>query len=113
MINENLKRGTIELVILSMLRGGDKYGYQIVQEIFTKSKGVYDLQEGSTYPSLYRLQERGLISDRKELVGKKRTRVYYHLTEAGEKYLEKLIKEYRAVTEGIDLIVKGEPNGQA
>lgn len=112
MISENLKRGTIELVILSMLRGGDKYGYQIVQEILATSKGTYILQEGSMYPVLYRLQERGLISDRKELVGKKRTRVYYSLTPAGEKYLEKLIKEYRAITEGIELIIGGT-NGQA
>lgn len=107
MIAENLKRGTIELVLLSLLKEEDKYGYQIVHELFARSKGMYILQEGSMYPSLYRLLDKGLISDRKELVGRKRTRVYYHLEPEGEKYLEKLTNEYISVTQGIGLIVSG------
>lgn len=109
LVQENLKRGTIELMLLAMLTDGDKYGYQIVHDLFSRSKGRYVLQEGSMYPSLYRLLEKGLISDRKVLVGKKRTRVYYHLEPVGRQYLEKLIKEYRAVTEGIDAVITFDP----
>lgn len=105
LIQENLKRGTIELMLLSMLKEEDKYGYQIVHELFARSKGMYVLQEGSMYPSLYRLLDKGLISDHKELVGRKRTRVYYHLEPAGEKYLDTLVKEYNAITEGINLVI--------
>lgn len=105
LIQENLKRGTIELMLLSMLKEEDKYGYQIVHELFARSKGMYVLQEGSMYPSLYRLLEKGLISDHKELVGKKRTRVYYHLEPTGAAYLETLVKEYNAITEGINLVI--------
>ena len=109
-IQENLKRGTIELIILAMLKDSDKYGYQIVHDLFSRSNGRYILQEGSMYPSLYRLLEKGLISDRKELVGKKRTRVYYHLEPSGEQYLETLIAGYRAVTEGIEAVISFEPS---
>lgn len=108
-IQENLKRGTIELMLLSMLKDEDKYGYEIVHKLFSRSKGRYILQEGSMYPSLYRLLEKGLISDRKELVGKKRTRVYYHLTPDGREYLAALVNEYRAITEGIQAVIDYDP----
>ncbi len=109
LIQENLKRGTIELMLLSMLKDSDKYGYQIVHDLFSRSKGRYILQEGSMYPSLYRLMEKGLISDHKELAGKKRTRVYYHLEPLGREYLEALVKEYQAITEGINHVVYFDP----
>ena len=109
MIKENLKRGTIELILLAMLKDSDKYGYQIVHSLFSRSHGHYILQEGSMYPSLYRLLEKGFIEDRKELVGKKRTRVYYHLTPAGRTQLDRLISEYRAITEGIEAVIEVEP----
>ena len=107
MISEQLKRGTIELVLLAMLQDGDKYGYQLVQELFAKSKGMYELQEGSMYPSLYRLQERGFISTYEKVVCTKRRRVYYHLTEEGKVYLEKIVAEFRKITAGIELIFEG------
>ena len=109
MIHENLKRGTIELILLSMLKDGDKYGYEIVHQLFSRSNGRYNLQEGSMYPSLYRLLEKGLVSDSKVLVGKKRTRVYYHLTEDGRIYLDALIRDYRSITEGIEAVIDYEP----
>lgn len=108
-IQETLRRGTLELVLLSMLKDGDKYGYEIVRELFARSNGTYMLQEGSMYPSLYRLLDRGLISDRKEQVGKKRTRVYYHLTDAGEKYLEELIKGYYEIRGGVEAVINFKP----
>ena len=113
LIQENLKRGTIEMMLLAMLKDGDKYGYQIVHDLFSRSKGRYILQEGSMYPSLYRLLEKGLISDHKELVGKKRTRVYYHLEPLGEQYLTSLIEGYRAVTEGIEAVITFEPAAES
>lgn len=108
LIKENLKRGTIEMVVLAMLKQKDMYGYEIVHDLFVRSKGQYQLQEGSLYPSLYRMLEKGLISDHKELVGKKRIRVYYHLEPIGEQYLDTLIKEYNAITEGVELVLNSE-----
>lgn len=106
-VQDGLKRGTIELVLLAILKEEDKYGYQIVQELFRRSNGLYLLQEGSMYPALYRLLDKGFVSDRKELVGRKRTRVYYHLEPKGAEHLETLVNEYNTITEGVNLVING------
>ena len=66
------QRGVMALILLSLLRREDMYGYQLVQEIERCSGGQLKTQEGSLYPVLYRLQEQGLISDRRVLVGNRR-----------------------------------------
>ena len=84
------------------------YGYQLVQETARISEGRLVTQEGSLYPVLYRLQEQGLISDRKVLVGKRMTRVYYHLETAGEARLQELIRDYEDTTQGVFRIIQFE-----
>lgn len=100
-ISDNLKRGTIELTILTLLQDGDMYGYEISQQLSDRSGGLYRILESSLYPSLYRLVEKGMISDHSEKVGKRRVRVYYHLEEQGRKYLEDLKHEYILHTAGV------------
>ena len=70
-ISDNLKRGTVGFLLLTLLGEQDMYGYQLSQMLAQRSGGLYTLQEGSMYPTLCRLREKGLISDRKELVGAK------------------------------------------
>ena len=94
------------MVILSLLKREDMYGYQLVQETERSSGGKLTTQEGSLYPVLYKLQDQGLISDRKVLVGKRMQRVYYHLEPAGEQRLRELIQEYEEVTSGVFQIIK-------
>lgn len=69
------------------------------------SNGSIITQEGSLYPVLYKLEESGLISSQKVLVGKRMTRVYYHIEPAGSEHLQRLILEYNAVTEGMFRII--------
>lgn len=103
----NFQKGVLPLVILALLKREDMYGYQLVQETEKQSGGRLYTQEGSLYPVLYRLQEQGYISDRKELVGKRMTRVYYHIEPTGEAYLQKLIAEYKTITKGVLQIIHG------
>lgn len=105
-ISEGLKRGTIELVLLSLLIQKDMYGYEICQELKEKSHGLYVVTEGSLYPVLYRLIEKGCISDRNEKVGKRRTRVYYHIEQTGIDYLNEIKNEYFNMHNGISLILR-------
>lgn len=100
-ISENVKRGTIELLLLTLLDGEDMYGYQISQELSKRSNGRYTLQESSMYPTLYRLLDKGFISDRQELVGRRRTRIYYHLEPSGKEYLLKIRQEYLSLCGGV------------
>ena len=83
------------------------YGYQLVQETMNLSGGRIVTQEGSLYPVLYKLLDQGFISDRKVQVGKRMTRIYYHLEPAGEIRLKALLAEYRDITEGMALIIGG------
>ena len=103
----NYQRGVASLVILSLLKQEDMYGYQLVQEMERQSGGSLSTQEGSLYPVLYRLLEQGYISDRKVLVGKRMNRIYYHLESAGADYLDQLVKEYTAVVNGVLQIING------
>lgn len=103
----SFRRGVMTLVILSLLKREDMYGYQLVQQTCSSSGGKLTTQEGSLYPVLYKLLDQKLISDKKVLVGKRMTRVYYHLEPAGEQRLAELIREYEDVTQGVFRIIKG------
>lgn len=99
------RRGVTALVILGLLKREDMYGYQLVQETARVSGGKLTTQEGSLYPVLYRLLEQGYISDRRVPVGKRMTRIYYHLEPIGRMHLEELTQEYRNTTEGVFRII--------
>ena len=100
-ISDNLKRGSVELLLLTLLKEEDMYGYQLSQELSRRSSGRYKLVDSSMYPILYRMIEKGLITDRRVKVGKRRVRVYYHLTEAGNVYLEQARAEYLNTVGGV------------
>ncbi len=105
-ISESLKKSTSELLILYLLQNEDMYGYQIAQELKVRSDERFVMPEGSLYPTLYRLIEKGVISDRMEIVGK-RLRKYYHLEPKGRDYLETITNDYDKVNEGIKLVLSG------
>ena len=104
----SFRRGVMSLVILGLLKREDMYGYQLVQETEKQSGGRIVTQEGSLYPVLYKLVDQGLISDRRVQVGKRMTRVYYHLEPAGEQRLQELLREYEETSRGVFQIVKGD-----
>lgn len=109
----SFRRGVMSLVILALLKREDMYGYQLAQETEKCSGGKLKTQEGSLYPVLYKLLDQGLISDYKVLVGKRMTRVYYHLEPAGDARLNDLIREYMEVTQGVFQIIKEcDKNGE-
>ena len=101
----NYRRGIMSLVLLSLLETEDMYGYQMVQEIGQISDGRLTLQEGSLYPVLYRLQEQGLVSEKRVLVGKRMTRNYYHLEPEGIKRLREMTAEYEEMNAGVFAII--------
>lgn len=102
----NIKRGTIELVLLLLLQNGRKYGYQLSQELEELSNGEYELKEATMYPTLYRLTKNGYLICNEIKVGIRRTRVYYEITPEGRKYLQNLMQEYTSITSAVDKIIK-------
>ena len=61
---DTMKKGSIEMLTLFLLCEEDAYGYQLVQKIKERSKGLITVQEGSFYPLLYRLADDGYITGR-------------------------------------------------
>lgn len=101
----SFRRGAMSLVILGLLKREDMYGYQLVQQTEKLSGGRIVTQEGSLYPVLYKLLDKGYISDRKVQVGKRMNRIYYHLEPAGEARLQELLAEYNDTMKGIYMIL--------
>lgn len=107
MAQSNYRRGVTSLIILALLHREDMYGYQLVQETARASGGRIITQEGSLYPVLYKLEDQGYISSHRMPVGKRMTRVYYHLEPSGETLLTQLVEEYKTVTQGVFQIIYG------
>lgn len=100
-IEENVRSGIVELLILQLLSEEDMYGYQIKQELRRRTSDTFVMKEGSLYGPLYRMHSRNLISSHKEQAGEKRIRNYYHIEPAGEQYLAFGKKEIDRVFRGV------------
>src|SRR5215471_4975812 len=86
-LERELKRGSAELLILALLEERQRHGYEIGQLIADRSRGAISFHVASLYPTLYRLEDRGLIEGRwVEKAGQRRRR-YYRLTTAGRRRL--------------------------
>src|SRR5436190_17992387 len=86
-LDRELKKGSAELLVLSLVEDRPRHGYEIAQLIERRSRGVLHFNVGSLYPLLYRLENRGWIRGRwVEKAGQRRRR-YYRLTPAGKKVL--------------------------
>ena len=109
-IEENFKVGLLDLLILKLLSKEDMYGYQIKQEIYSSSKEKIDIKEGSLYGPFYRLENKNFITSNKVLVGAKRYRVYYHITDEGLEYLKNGIEVFNDIFSGANNIFKEEDN---
>lgn len=86
-LDRELKKGSAELLILSLLEARARHGYDLSKLIETQSDGVLTFRVASLYPLLYRLEERGWIEGRwVEKAGQRRRR-YYRLTPVGRRVL--------------------------
>jgi PadR family transcriptional regulator, regulatory protein PadR len=86
-VARELKRGSTELLILALLEERARHGYEIARLIDERSGGEITFHVASLYPTLYRLEDQGLVDGRwVERAGQRRRR-YYRLTPAGRKVL--------------------------
>ncbi len=111
-IEENFKRGVLDMIILKLLSRGDMYAYQMASVITEQSGGKINVNVGTFYAPLYRMISKGYISERKELVGKRRTRVYYHIEPSGIEFLHLSAEIYTKMNEGIQKILMEDNGGQ-
>ena len=93
-IARELRRGSLELVVLQVLAPAEAYGYEIVTMLASRTDGVLAVTDGTLYPVLYRLERAGLVAVRWETPERGVPRKYYRLTDAGRAELERLRHEW-------------------
>ena len=107
-MNIQLKKGVLELCVLSVLDAKDCYGYELVNEI---SKNI-QISDGTIYPILRRLTQEGYFTTYLQESQEGPPRKYYRLTDLGKKVKHELATEWLTFVEGVNNIVKGEVTGE-
>jgi DNA-binding PadR family transcriptional regulator len=94
-LNPELMRGSLELMVLSVLSDSSKYGYLIQQSLRDASDELVDLKAGTLYPILHKLETKKLVRSRwDDSTGRRRK--WYDLTAAGKKQLKVRVDEWQA-----------------
>src|SRR5215475_14040770 len=108
MLDRELKKGSAELLILSIVEARPRHGYEISKLIEARSDGVLRFNVASLYPLLYRLEKRGWIEGRwVEKAGQRRRR-FYKLTPAGKKILASQRSTWQSFVAAINRITETE-----
>lgn len=101
-IQRELLKGTLELMVLTLLEREPMYGYQIVKEVRSRSAEVLHLKEGSLYPALHRLEQAGLIEGYWQQRSDGADRRYYRITEGGRRAAAAQRDTWRRFTIAVD-----------
>jgi PadR family transcriptional regulator PadR len=104
-MSRELKRGTIELVLLTLLEARERYGYEIVAAIDQRSGGRLEVRDGTLYPVLYRLEESGFVVPRWETPERGVPRKYYRITQEGKEESRRLRAEWLEFAAAMDAIL--------
>ena len=100
-IGRELRRGSLELIVLHLLSAGEAYGYEIVSKLTSQTDGALEVTDGTLYPILYRLERAGFVAVRWETPERGVPRKYYRLTEAGNQELLQLTAEWTTFSKAL------------
>jgi PadR family transcriptional regulator, regulatory protein PadR len=95
-MDSELRRGTLELVLLHLLAEQERYGYELTAELAARSGGAYELKEGTLYPVLYRLEKAGRVEPYWATQERGVPRKYYRITAGGRAELDRQRREWES-----------------
>lgn len=104
----DLLQGTLDLIVLRLLRAGAANGWQLTQSIQAVSRGVLDVNYGSLYPALRRLEARGWVTASWAASENNRRARFYQLTAAGRRQLETEREAWERFSHALGLILQSE-----
>jgi transcriptional regulator len=105
----DLVQGTLDMLILKAVSLGPLHGYGVLLRIQQISKDQLEIQQGSLYPALYRLEHQGLLASEWGESENKRRAKYYRLTPAGRKRLESEAAEWKRMSDLMAAILRTRP----
>ncbi len=108
-IERELKRGSLELIVLHLLSLGEAYGYEIVANLTGRTNGGLEVTDGTLYPVLYRLERAGFVAIRWETPQRGVPRKYYRLTEVGQAELVRLTHEWNTFANAMARLLRQQP----
>jgi PadR family transcriptional regulator, regulatory protein PadR len=102
----DLLQGTLDLLILKTVAHGPIHGYGIAQRILVVSKETLQVQQGSLYPALHRLERKGLLKSEWGESGNGPMAKYYVLTAEGRKHLQEEMKQWQRYAGAVALVLE-------
>lgn len=105
-LKTDLLQGTLDLMVLRTLGAGENHGWGISQRIQQVSQDVLQINQGSLYPSLHRLEAQGLIESEWGSSDNNRRAKYYHLTRAGRRQLAEETENWERLSTAITRVLE-------
>jgi PadR family transcriptional regulator, regulatory protein PadR len=105
-MDSELLKGTLSLLILSLLSRKPMYGYEIAATVHRDTDGSFTWREGSLYPSLHKMEADGLIVGEWEEKETGRERRYYHVTKKGKAALREKVQSWTALCQAVNRILE-------
>lgn len=109
MLDKQLLKGTIPLLVLSLLAEKDRYGYDLIKAMEDGSRGAFRFSEGTLYPVLHRLERDGRLTSAWEEIGRRR-RKYYRITGKGRAELADRREQWTLFTTSVAAILERAGN---
>lgn len=107
MARSELVKGTLTLLVLSVLEHGELYGYEIAQRIRQRSGNVFAPSEGALYPALHRLEREGAVEASWGAGERGPRRRYYAITPRGTGLLAEARREWQSMSDGVSRVIGG------
>lgn len=104
-IEKSLLSGSTPLLVLALLKDGDKYGYEMIEELAKRSDDTFQLKEGTLYPLLHTLEKERFVTSYTKQTPSGRERKYYRLTADGLAQLEYKEKEWKLFTQTVNAVL--------
>ncbi|WP_226537351.1 PadR family transcriptional regulator [Fictibacillus halophilus] len=106
-MDRELLKGSIEILLLSLLAEADCYGYEITKKLRQLSNETYNMNEGTLYPALKRLEKKECVTSYWSQMSDGNRRKYYSITPVGHKLLEEKLNNWRQINQLIDKTLGG------
>lgn len=103
--------GSTNLLVLSLLKKKDMYGYEIIKDLEIMSDSTFSFKEGTLYPVLHKLENDGFVKSYREKGDTGRVRKYYQITTRGEKQLIDEKIQWQVFSSSINKVIGGDEHG--
>lgn len=104
-IDKGLIGGSTNLLLLSLLSEGERYGYEIIKELENRSDRTFQFKEGTLYPVLHKMENNGLVTSYKAKGENGKERKYYKITSKGQKQLAEEKKTWETFSLSVNKVI--------